>query len=151
MNILLVVDLQKEFIDHEGKYGEIIEFVKKAKENGFDEVYATMTVNHPEGPYVKYARWYDCMGIVEPLEFNCDKLIIKHGYGLDSYEVLSKENEYTIIGFNTDACVLKVATDLFDRNYKFKVKLDCCYSSNGFDHHHRGVRLFKDLMPDACI
>lgn len=147
--VLLVVDLQKEFMDHEGKYKEILEFVRNARDNGYDAIYATMCVNQENGPYVRYGRWHDCMGAVEPLEFTPDKLLIKHGFGLDNYGVLDKDNHYTIVGFNTDACVLKVATDLFDRNYNFNVKLGYCYSSNGFDKHNRGVSIFNDLMPDA--
>ena len=147
--VLLVVDLQPEFKDSDGQYERIVDFVKEHK--GYDRVIATKCINHPDGPYATYTDWTDCMGTCEELEFNANITIYKHGYGLDVYEMLDPKCEYDIIGFNTDACVLKVALDLFDRSYKFRVLKDYCYSSNGLGHHNFGVELLERLIPKAIV
>lgn len=145
--VLLVVDLQPEFRDTDGRYEEILQFVKNCC--GYDKVIATVCGNSEKSPFVKYNNWFECMGSHEPLEFEADDFVYKEGYGLADYDVLPKDSFYEIIGFNTDACVLKVALDLFDRGYDFCVLTEQCYSSNGAEHHARGVRLMRELMSDA--
>ena len=101
--------------------------------------------------YVKYENWYDCIDKVEDLEFCPDVVIEKYGYGLSDYACLNKADNYDIIGFNTDACVLKIALDLFDKGYNFRVLTDYCYSSEGLDHHLNGVELLKRLISKAVV
>lgn len=151
MKVLLVVDLQPEFRDKEGQYERILDFVKKAKLNGYDRVVATMCCNSPDSPFVKYNNWFDCLNGCMPLEFNSDKVIVKYSYGLPDYSRLSKNNTYDIIGFNTDACVLKIAMDMFDRSYDIRVLTKYCFSSSGLVQHKSGVKLLKHLMSDAVI
>lgn len=148
MKILLVVDLQVEFKDNDGQYERILDFVNHAKENGYDRVIATVCKNNDNTAFVKYENWYDCYN-PEPLEFNPDDILIKYGYGLNNYNILPKTDQYDIIGFNTDACVLKIALDLFDNNYDFHVLTDYCYSNSGYTHHINGVELLKRLMSKA--
>lgn len=147
MHVLLVVDLQREFRDIDGQYERILNWVKTVK--GYDKIIATKCLNSMDSPFVKYENWYDCIDSVCELEFQADKVIEKYGYGLIDYSKLSKTDTYNIVGFNTDACVLKIAMDLFDRNYDFKVLTDFCYSSNGLEHHQYGVELLQRLMSKA--
>lgn len=147
MRVLLVVDLQREFIDSEGQYERIVNWVKTVK--GYDKVIATKCLNSKDSPFIKYENWYDCIDSVNELEFKADEVIEKYGYGLINYDKLSKNDTYDIVGFNTDACVLKVALDLFDRNYNFSVLTEYCYSSNGLEHHKYGVELLQRLMSKA--
>jgi hypothetical protein len=91
------------------------------------------------------------MGVVDGLEYIPDRMIIKNGFGLSDYSILDKNCEYHLIGFNTDACVLKIALDMFDLGYNFKVLVDYCYSSNGNGHHIRGVEVMKSLFPKAVV
>lgn len=151
MKVLLVVDLQPEFKDNEGQYERILNFVRNAKKNGYQRVVATMCCNSPDSPFVKYNNWFDCLDGCMPLEFNSDKIIKKYGYGLSDYSHLSKKNTYDIIGFNTDACVLKIAMDMFDKCYDIRVLTKYCFSSSGSVQHKSGVKLLKHLMSDAVI
>lgn len=151
MKVLLVVDLQKEFMDKEGQYQRILQFARNAKRNGYDAVIATMCCNSKDSPFVKYNNWFDCLDGCQPLEFPADKVIKKYGYGISDYRVLSKQNKYDIIGFNTDACVLKIAMDMFDKSYDFRVLTKYCFSSSGSAQHKSGVKLIKHLLSDAVI
>ena len=114
MKILLAVDVQKEFRDQDGQYDRIVSYIKNAA-GKYDRIYATVCANKPDTPFVKNNVWLDCLDGVEPLAFSPDKVFVKYGYGFLDYSWLDPEDQYDIIGFNTDCCVLKVALDLFDR------------------------------------
>lgn len=147
--ILLVVDLQEEFYEKSGNFERILNFVKTTKD--YDKIYATRCGNSYDSSFYKYHNWSACLHGVAPLPFNPDKIIDKTSYGLPDYRVLSKENHYDIIGYNTDACVLKIALDLFDKGYDFNVLTKYCYSSTSREQHISGVKLLKHLMSDAII
>ena len=148
--VLLVVDLQKEFKDKEGNYDRLLEYVRCAGAK-YDSVIGTVCMNTPDSNFVRYGNWYDCMGYFIGLEYTPDITIVKHGYGLDDYNILSKDKHYYIMGMNTDACVLKVALDLFDKGYEFTVLGDYCASNGGLDHHVRGISLMQTLFPEAIV
>ena len=148
--ILLAVDVQPEFADKDGKYEEILEFINKSR-NNYDEVIATVCKNKPDSPFVRYENWYECFAI-KSLDFKADNVLEKFGYGLPEYEsILPKDAHYDVIGFNTEACVLKIALDLFDKGYDFNVLTDYCYSKSGYDKHMNGVTLMTRLMSKAII
>lgn len=147
--VLLVVDLQPEFADRDGEYERILKFVREQK--GFDKVIATKCINPSGGPFERYTDWVDCKDGGKALEFDSDVVIEKIGYGLDSYDGLDRDCTYYVMGYNTDACVLKVVLDLFDRNFDFRVLVDYCYSSSSKVHHLRGLELLNDLVPLALM
>ncbi len=149
MRVLLAVDLQREFDDGLGNFERICAFARARK--GYDRVIATRCRNGPESPFVRYDNWYDCQGEILPLEFEADLVLDKYAYGLPDYSVLDRKDHYDIIGFNTDACVLKVALDLFDRGYDISVLTEYCFSSEGEEDHRYGVKLLRRLMSRAVI
>lgn len=153
MKILLVVDLQPEFKDKDNKYEEILDFVRTSIKDRvyYDKVIATKCLNKENSNFVRYSDWTDLISSVEDLEFTPDKVIEKIAYGLTDYSFLDKDDEIHIIGFNTGACVLKIALDLFDRDYNFKVLSKYCYSSNGLEHHNRGMWTLKHLIGNAVV
>ena len=146
--ILLAVDVQPEFKDKDGHYEQITDFIKKSS---YDEIIATQCVNSPDSPWIKYQGWDKLMDGAKPLEFSYDRKFEKKGYGMDDYSVLEKNAHYDIIGYNTGACVLKVALDLFDRGYDFSVLKDYCYSDSGMEHHKKGLWTLKNLLGNAVI
>ena len=150
MKILLAVDVQKEFRDQDGQYDRIVSYIKNAA-GKYDRIYATVCANKPDTPFVKNNVWLDCLDGVEPLAFSPDKVFVKYGYGFLDYSWLDPEDQYDIIGFNTDCCVLKVALDLFHRGYAFHVLTDYCYSSTGEEEHRRGVAVLRDLLGQMVV
>lgn len=122
LNALIVVDLQPEFvIDDKTRqaYDKVLQFVKTTKD--YDKVIATQFVRG--NPHYKKFLDFDFPENPAPLEFEYDKLIQKTGYGLPDVEYfnLSREYHYDIVGCETDACVMKIALDLFDREFSFNV------------------------------
>lgn len=86
--------------------------------------------------------------------------IIKYGtYGLpdsfDSFEsagvYLPKKGVYDIIGHDTDASVMSVAFQLFDKGYDFTVLTRWCYSSGGTEMHRMAVELMKRNFGRAVV
>ena len=121
-NALLVVDLQLEFVTDEktrAAYQRVLKFVKEA--NSYDIVIATAFVRG--NPNYKRLLNYNFPENPAPLEFACDRLIPKTGYGLTDMQYInfSRNYHYDIVGCETDACILKIAMDLFDREYSFSV------------------------------
>lgn len=149
MKILLVVDLQKEFRDDDGQYEKILDFVRKTQD--YDRIIATKCFNLSNSPFLKYNCWSDCQSKIEDLEFTPYFIIGKSSYGLIDYSLLNEEWEYDIIGFNTDACVLKVAMDMFDKGYNFRVLTQYCYSSNGKESHLRGKEVLRANIGTAFV
>lgn len=154
MKILLAVDVQPEFNNDDKEYNKILDYIKNAKSSGeYDAVYATVCGNKPNGSYVRYSNWNDLLDGIKPLEFEADRTYYKTVYGLkkEEYLEMGKDNEYTVIGYNTGACVLKVALDLFDLEYDFRVLKDYCYSSDGEAAHYRGLACLYNLMEKAVV
>lgn len=152
MKILFVIDLQPEFADRDGKYEKILDFVHSAIQNkDYDKVIATKCRNKENSNFVRYSNWYDMLNSAAELDFIPDITIEKIAYGLSDYSFLPKHAEIHVIGYNTGACVLKVALDLFDREYNFKVLSQYCYSCNGFEHHKHGLWTLNNLMENAII
>ena len=147
MKILLAVDVQEEFRDKDGMYERILCFIEKHREE-YDAVYATVCGNSINSPFHTKGVWEGCLEGIKPLAFTPDASFLKYGYGFRDYGWLNPHNEYHIIGYNTDCCVYKIAMDLFDRDYNFKVLSGLCYSSNGAEHHERGVSILKDALGD---
>jgi len=151
MNILLAVDVQPEFNNDDAWYSKIVSYIKHAKENGYDRVYATVCGNSKNGSFVRYSNWTDLIDGTKPLDFDADRVYYKDVYGLREREYLDmgRDNMYTVIGYNTGACVMKVCLDLFDLEFDFRVLKDFCYSSDGAVAHYRGLSMLYNLVPNA--
>ncbi|MGN0107921.1 MAG: isochorismatase family protein [Hominilimicola sp.] len=150
MKILLVVDLQTEFADSDGEYERILKFVQEAIENkAYNKVIATKCLNRENSNFVRYSNWGKMIDGAAKLEFTPDTVIEKISYGLTDYSMLPTDAHIDVVGYNTGACVLKVALDLFDRDYNFTVLSHYCYSSSGLEHHRRGLWTLKNLLENA--
>lgn len=148
MRILLVVDLQKEFSDNcKSKYDEIIGWVKNHS-NEYDSVVATRFMNKPDSPFIRYLGW-NKMQFVRELDFEYDILINKCSYGLQDYSWIPEKCSIDIVGMDTDACVLKIAFDLFDMDKDFKVLSKLCWSSGGECAHNNAVALMRRQLGDG--
>lgn len=150
--ILLVIDLQHQFRDNDGRYELILDRVRNIiKNEEYSEVIGTNCINYKQSNWVRLGLWAGCINSMDKLEYTPDKVIYKHGYGLDSYKALDIDKEYDIVGFDTNACVLKIALDMFDRGYKFRVLSQYCYSQTGREKHEDGLRVLKATIGQALI
>lgn len=132
MKALIVVDLQREFIvdDYTREmYDKVLQYVKTA--TGYDRIIATQFIR--SNPLYMSELDYYFPQNPAPLEFEYDKLIQKTGYGLPDMEYLnlSREYHYDVVGCETDACVFKIALDLFDREHSFNILYPYVFTGSG--------------------
>ncbi len=130
MKILIVVDLQKQFKDDNGQYEKCIEFIKTNKDKFF--VIGTIFQNKQNSLFEKCLNWYDCKNTkINDVEYPYDEIIFKSNYSIDVKTInYNKNNEYYIIGCDSDACVMATAFTLWDNNVAFKILKDYVYTTS---------------------
>lgn len=149
-NALIVVDVQNGFIND--YTSQIPDRVVTLIESGdYDPILYTRFINKPEGPYPRFTGWDACMGppetdLVDALApyATPDVTFDKHGYAgipeaLEQRLLGDGIERATIVGIDTDMCVLKVAMDAFDLNIEPLVLVDCCASTAGLQSHLAGL------------
>lgn len=151
---LIVVDVQRGFINDftahiPARIGRLIDAA------GYDPVYFTRFVNPPGSPYQRFLAWDDLAGPPEtdlapelaPLA-TPETTFTKPGFtGLpdDLVERLRADDpdRVTLVGIDTDMCVLKVAMDVFDLGFEPIVLIDCCASTAGLLAHLAGLAVLS--------
>jgi nicotinamidase-related amidase len=147
---LIVVDVQNGFINDYTRH--IPERVVTLIEGGaYDPILFTRFINTPGGPYHRFVGWHACE---KPPETNLVEALVphaapattfdKHGYAgipedLERYLLTHEIGRTTIVGIDTDMCVLKVAMDVFDLNIEPVILIDCCASTSGLQSHLAGL------------
>lgn len=166
-NPLLVVDVQLGFLNRYTEHlaGRVATLIEQAD---YDPILFTRFVNLPDGPYPRFLDWDECMA---PPETDIapeicqwvrdDQVFTKPGYAgisdeLAQYLLDQQFEEVTIVGIDTDMCVLKVTMDIFDLNIKPIVLVDCCGSTAGLQSHLAGLAVLArnigaDHLRDAGL
>ena len=147
---LLVVDVQRGFLnDYTAHVARRV--AQLLRRGDHDPVYFTRFENPPGGPYRKFLSWSACerppetdlAPELEPFAAP-ERVFTKPGYaGLpDALAGVLRDAEIeriTVVGIDTDMCVLKVALDLFDLAIEPIVLVDCCASTAGLQAHLAGL------------
>jgi nicotinamidase-related amidase len=111
----------------------------------------TRFVNSKDGPYHRFLDWRACQrkpqtciaAALQPFVQE-DLVFAKPGLAgmpdeLKLYLVEQKIERISIVGIDTDMCVLKVALDIFDLGIEPIVLVDCCASTSGLQAHLAGL------------
>ncbi len=151
---LLVVDVQRGFLNQfTGHIPDRI--VRLIERDDPDPVLFTRFVNPPNGPYHRFLDWHACEGppetdLAPELERFADdeRVFTKPGYTGISDELAAflrgcGTERLTIVGIDTDMCVLKVAMDVFDLGIEPVVLIDCCASTAGLQAHLAGLAVLS--------
>lgn len=73
----------------------------------------------------------------------------KTTYGLpheDLFRLVGLCSHIDVVGFDTDACVMAAAVNLFDAGYDFDVLGEYCASTNGPDYHEAGMKIINKVL-----
>ncbi|MHB1416508.1 MAG: cysteine hydrolase family protein [Chloroflexota bacterium] len=151
---LIIVDVQRCFLNQYTHHipARVAELVRRG---GYDPLLFTRFVNTPGSPYRRFLDWHECdqephttlapevAGLAER-----GRVFVKEGYmGLpdDLVEYLDRHSigRVTIVGIDTDMCVLKVALDVFDLGIEPVVLVDCCASTAGLQAHLAGLAILS--------
>lgn len=150
MKILLVIDIQPAF-SLEPYYSKVLDYITNNSKS-YDQVIATRFINSEESVFFKKLGYKKAMKR-EPLSFGYDILIGKRtcGIGQGYCQKLLKGHDVTVIGCDTDACVLETCFQLFQNNVDFKVLKDYCYSTGGLDYHEAGLKVMERNFGEECL
>jgi nicotinamidase-related amidase len=157
---LLVVDVQKGFLNPNTEH--IPERIERLIDEGdYSPILFTLFENPEGSPYHRFLDWHECQGAPETdlaprlaAFARAERVFTKPGYaGLpDELAAYLRHNEVerlTIVGIDTDMCVLKVALDVFDLGIEPIVLVDCCASTAGMQAHLAGLAvLSRNIGPE---
>jgi nicotinamidase-related amidase len=151
---LLVVDVQHGFMNPFTEH--IPGRIRRLLESGdFAPVLFTRFVNSPDSPYRTLLRWDACsdppdtelVDALRPFAADAD-VYTKSGLTGVPAELASRlqnDNiaELSLVGIDTDMCVLKVAMDVFDLGIEPVILVDCCASTAGLQAHLAGLAILS--------
>lgn len=158
MNLLLVIDLQKEFINEFTKksISEISNLINSKK---FNKILFTKFVNNKGNPTFKKLNWEGCMDEESSkicLDVKDNYVMNKETYTAYNEELIGyiKNNDIKNIylcGIDIDCCVLVTALNLFENNYNVYILKDYCYSMSGEERKKLVIDILKHNIGDKYI
>lgn len=150
---LIIVDVQLGFINEFTHHipQRVAQLIQRDR---YAPLIFTRFVNSADGPYKRFLNWHSCecepeTNIVPELEqaARLGLVFSKPGYGmtddLADYLVSQHIERVFIVGIDTDACVLKIAMDVFDIGIEPILFTDCCASTAGLQAHLAGLAVLS--------
>lgn len=130
----------------------------------YDAVIATKFTNVKGSSYDKLLNWQGMLEdkdkeLLPIVEQYSDCIISKCSYSCVNVNFIQSlvalcdglPEEVTIVGVDTDACVLATAIDLFEMGIRPVIIEDCVYSSGGEKYHDAGMLLLKRSIGENQI
>jgi nicotinamidase-related amidase len=154
---LIAIDVQKGFInkDTEDVVRKIRDYILENKDK-YDLIIFTKYINHKDSHFVKMLDWHGFISEKENAladEILCfvdgDNLFIKDTYGSfvdDRMHSLLKKHrivQVSLLGFDTENCVLSFARDAFDRGMRVVVLKDLCASHSSKKLHGAALEIIE--------
>lgn len=151
---LLIVDVQLGFINSFTHHipQRITRLIQR---NEYTPILFTRFINSTDGPYQQFLDWHGCnqqpeVNIVPELQqlAQPDVVFSKPGLCGLSNELINylhtqQIKQVSVVGIDTDMCVLKIAMDLFDLGIEPIVITDCCASTAGLQAHLAGLAVLS--------
>lgn len=153
---LFIVDVQNFFINKNTQ--AVPKNIKRLIATGnFSLIAFSQFINRPDSQFVKWLNFTGCTkppysDIVNELKpwLKKGNVFTKCAFSVftnPKFEQYLKKNnidELTIVGLDTDYCVLADCFNAFDRGYKVSVIADCCASfTSGEEGHQRALKIIN--------
>lgn len=159
-HFLLVIDLQKGFIEPETNGYVEDRITTLAKQGSFDCVIASIYKNYQGSPISRLMGWNKLMTeaeqeVCDSFKGNFDCSFDKTTYSAYCDELLEllKANNGGVLpeavfisGVDTECCVLMTAADLFEAGIRPILLADYCAASGGVEAHNAGLRSIESLI-----
>ena len=159
MNCLVVIDMQKGFMDEGTEHIKVKlkDFLTKNL-NLFDYVVATRYVNNEESACFKFEGWDGCMPgsgeeelIDELSDINFYKVFDKSTYSCynNEFKDFIKSNmidKLYYAGVNTECCVLHSAFDSYNDLIDSSVIEDLCGTTTGEESHKSAIHILEKCI-----
>lgn len=152
-SLLLVIDLQKDFINK--KTDKLPNKISKLIDsNTFDYVAFTKFINSENNDFYRKLNYKGCLtegGQNIVIDTKNSKVFCKNVYTALNKEFLeyiyaNNINCIFLCGIDTDACVMKTAVDLFENGFNVKVIENYCMSHSGKKFHKNAIKMLKKLI-----
>ena len=156
--LLLVIDVQNDFVnDLTRETLKKIEELVKSKQ--FTTVAFTKFINSYNNRFYKDINYRGCStekGVSIAIDTEDYKIFNKNVYTALTDEFISylkneSIEEIYLCGFDTNACVLKTALDLFEQGYDFYILKDYCMSSFSKEIHNNALDILKLLVGNKRV
>lgn len=153
-NALLVIDVQREFLT-DCTRDRVPGIQKLVETGGYDYCILTYYKNTPQSSSYGRLHWYEGLDacadslLIHPPEGLATVVEEKTTYGLpheDLFRLVGLCSHIDVVGFDTDACVMAAAVNLFDAGYDFDVLGEYCASTNGPDYHEAGMKIINKVL-----
>ena len=150
MNLLLVIDLQNEFINENTLSAEE-EIKKLVNSDKYDRVLFTRFINDENNPTFKKLNYKGCINDQSKeicIDTNENKVFDKRTYSAYNQELIdyiSNNNIKNIYlcGIDIECCVLVTALNLFENNYNVFILKDYVYCTYGEQRKSNALEILK--------
>ena len=158
MDLLLVIDLQNDFINEYTK-SSINEIRKLIDSKKYDKVLFTRFINSYNNPTYTKLNYEGCFtdeGISICIDTDDNTVLDKGTYSAYNQELINyiKDNNINniyICGIDIECCVLATAYNLFENNYNVYVLKDYVYSMYGNNRKENAINILKSNIGDKYI
>jgi len=148
---LVLIDVQNGFVSERTAHipGKIVQLLRSGCR--FDHVVATQFVNtdSEESPYIRLMGWRGLLSedsqrlhsLIAELPERVFRKQIYSCFTPEFEEYIRERNidKLYFAGIDTDCCVLKSASDCFERNISFEVLVNYCASNGGETSHQAAI------------
>ena len=164
-NIVIVVDMQNGFSRYPQTQKLSQNIAQLLDRKLFDVVIATKFLNDKNSIYEKLFDWKKLESeeeqkIPDNILKNVDYVVEKYIYNCVNTNFIQRlcqlnggiyPEKVFVIGVDTDACVLTIATTLFENNIRPIVLTKYCYSNGGESSHKAGILSMKRLIGERQL
>ena len=150
---LLIVDVQLGFTNEHTRH--VIPFIEDVQKN-YSIVFVTRFINPVNSQFRRWMKWSRFDPSSNEVDFAFDPrpdaiVVEKSIYSCVNSLFVSKLHEMNIdevhvCGIDTDVCVTKCATDLFENNIYPVVLSACCASHGGPEIHDWALHILRRLI-----
>lgn len=157
-NLLLVIDLQENFINENTK--NVPNSIKKLIDSNIaNHIVFTKFINDDSSNFYKVLNYKGCMSekdrniVIDTKDYKIIEKRVYTAYNDELKLYINTNNIKTIYlcGIDTDACVLKTALDLFENNFDVKVIEDCSMSHSGIEYHISAINMLRKLIGNQNV
>lgn len=158
MNLLLVIDLQNDFIN-EYTSKSIKDISKLISINKYDKVLFTKFINSLDNPTYNKLGYKGCLNEESKqicIDTKTYDVIEKSTYTAYNEELIKyiKDNKIKniyICGIDIECCILVTALNLFENNYNIYILKDYVYCTHGEKRKSNALEILKRNIGDKYI
>ena len=158
MNLLLVIDLQNEFINENTK--QSMNNIKRLIESKkYDKVLFTRFINDESNPTFKKLNYKGCINDKSKeicIDTRNAAILDKKTYSAYNQELVNyiKNNDIQnvyLCGIDVECCVLITALNLFENNYNVLILKDYVYCTYGNQRKNNALEILKRNIGENSI